>query len=612
MDDYRRAFDLIPFQQKQFACEISVASREEIDGAPHWRRYSGTECLRQIDTYSQALMDRGVERGDVVAIIGCNSAEWLFLDMGTQQIGAILVPMFPTISDDDFSFIMTETKAKLCFVSDPMVLRRMEKLRSNLPALRELHDLQGRADPDGWQKTLSNTEPDIKAITKRRAGVSEKDIATIIFTSGTTGTPKGVMLSHRNIVSNVKAITTTMPLEPRGRALSFLPLSHSFERLVTYAYIASGVGIYYLDDLIAISPTLEEVRPHYFTTVPRLIEKMYEALESRGEALSGPMQRFFRMSLDLGTTFDERRRDYGLRDRCLLGLARRSVFARWRDGLGGYVKLMLCGGAALQPRLACLLSAAGITLIEGYGLTETTTFVTTNRIGPDGRRIGSVGLPVQGVEVRIGEGDEILVRGPNVMEGYLNRPDLTREVIDEEGWFHTGDTGRVEEDGYLYITGRLKELFKLSGGEYIAPQALERTYIQSPYIEQIMIVGDGKKYVAALIVPVFARVQEWCLEHSIEVNSRQEMVAQPDVLALFTGEIEMANQGMGKIQQVKRFALVPDEWSTESGELSPTMKMKRKVIQSRYEDLIEDCYEPRSSGPGAQNQEVNQGVVIAP
>jgi long-chain acyl-CoA synthetase len=536
------------------------------------------------------LIDLGIEMGDVIAVIARNCPEWLFLDFGAQQIGAVVVPIFPTISDTDYAFILKETRARLCFVSDSAVFERVMRLKEELPELHTVYSLTSDSEGDRWRNQLANTQSNSKAIADRSSGVTEEDLATIIFTSGTTGTPKGVMLSHRNIVSNVNAITEAIPLEPYGRAISFLPLSHSYERLVTYAYIASGLEIYYLDNLEVLPHALREIRPHYFTTVPRLIEKMYEVLVKRGQNLRGALRRAYFAALEMGLTYDERGSRYGAWERTRLWAARHTVFARWRGAMGVCVKLMLCGGAALQPRLARLLGAAGFTLIEGYGLTETTTFVTANRLEPEGGRIGSVGSPVHGVEVRIGDGGEILVRGPNVMKGYLNRPDLTSEVIDGDGWFHTGDTGDFIEGKLLRISGRLKELFKLSSGEYVAPQALENTYSQSPFIEHIMIIGEARKYVAALLVPAFGQLAEWCRSQGLAIESREDLVAHPAIVELLTREIERFGHEVGEIQRVKRFAVVPDEWSTESGELSPTLKMKRAVIGSRYGDLIESCY----------------------
>jgi long-chain acyl-CoA synthetase len=590
MNDYRRAFDLIRYQETKFACRVSVAGREVIDGKARWRTFSTAECRHQIDTHSQVLHDLGIEAGNAIAVIASNCPEWLFLDFGAQQIGAVIVPVFPTLSDADCAFILKETHARLCFVSDPAVSERVLRLKGQLPELRAVYSIAADSKEDAWRKLLASTELDTEAISDRRASVAAEDLATIIFTSGTTGTPKGVMLSHRNLVSNVKAITRTIPLEPYGRAVSFLPLSHSYERLVTYAYIASGIETYYLDNVEAIARALKEVRPHYFTTVPRLIEKMYQVLEKRGQNLRGALRRAYSAALEMGLAYDERSTRHGLWERTRLWTARQSIFARWRQAMGGCVKLMLCGGATLQPRLSRLFSAAGFPLIEGYGLTETTTFVTGNRLEPEGRRVGSVGTPIHGVEVRIGDSGEILVRGPNVMMGYLNRPDLTAEVIDADGWLHTGDTGEFIEGTFLRISGRLKELFKLSSGEYVAPQVLESTYTRSPFIEHIMIVGEGKKHVAALIAPSFDQLTEWCHGQGLSFESRQAMVDHPTVVDLFTREIDGLSREVGRVQRVKRFALVPDEWSTGSGELSPTLKMKRAVISSRYRDLIESCY----------------------
>jgi long-chain acyl-CoA synthetase len=588
---YRRAFDIIHYQVEHFACDVAIAGKETTDAGPAWREYSSAECASVVDRYSHALLDLGIQPGDAVALIAANCPEWIFLDIAVQQLGGVTVPIHATIADADFAFILRETKAKLCFVRDSRLYERVVNLQRDLPALQVVFPFLPVDGVRSWGEVIGGIgDVNTEAIGARKANVSEDDLATIIYTSGTTGTPKGAMLSHRNIVSNVDAIRQTIHLEPQGRALSFLPLSHSFERLVTYSLLASGVGIFYLDALDTIVADMQTVRPDYFTAVPRLLEKQHEALVARGASGGWFKRAVFAWALRLGLSYDESAPHTPWR-RAGLWLARRTVFDKWRDAVGGKVQMIMSGGAALQPRLIRLFGAARMVVVEGYGLTETTTFVTVNRLSASDRRVGTVGPPIPGVEVRIADDGEILVRGPNVMVGYYQRPDLTAEVIDDNGWFHTGDLGALEDGRFLKITGRKKDLFKLSGGEYVAPQWLEHRYVQSPYIEDLLIVGEGRKYVAALIVPAFGALAAWCEGQSVPHDTPEAMIAHPEVRALFTTEIDRLSRDIRKVEQVKQFALLAREWSTDAGELSVTLKKKRQVIHEKFRDEIDGCYE---------------------
>jgi long-chain acyl-CoA synthetase len=588
---YRRAFEILHYQVEHFACDVAVAGKEATDAGPAWREYSSAECARIVDKYSHALLELDIQPGDAVALIAANCPEWLFLDIAVQQIGGVTVPIHATVSDTDFAFILGQTKARLCFVRDRALHERVVKLKEDLPGLQAVYPFLPVDGAQSWEEVIGEiADVNTEAVGKRKANVSEADLATIIYTSGTTGTPKGAMLSHRNIVSNVDAIRQAIPLEPYGRSLSFLPLSHSLERLVTYSLLASGVALFYLDSLDTIVADMQTVRPDYFTAVPRLLEKQHEALVARGTSGGWLKRAVFAWALRIGVAYDEHAPRTPWRS-AGLWLARRTVFDKWRGAVGGKVRLIMSGGAALQPRLTRLFGAARMVVIEGYGLTETTTFVTVNRVNASDRRVGTVGLPVPGVELRIADDGEILVRGPNVMVGYYQRPDLTAEVIDDDGWFHTGDLGELVDGRFLKITGRKKDLFKLSGGEYVAPQWLEHRYVQSPYIEDLMIVGEGRKHVAALIVPVFGVLAEWCEERGLPHDTPEAMVAHPEVVALFTAEIDSLSRDINEVEQVKRFTLLAREWSTDAGELSVALKKKRQVIREKYRDEIDGCYE---------------------
>jgi len=589
VSDYDRTFDLLRFNQARFGGSVCAAARVPAGNGFTWREYSPSDAIAWVDAMSLGLLELGTAPGEAVCLLAGNSPDWLFMDLAVQQIGAVTVPIHPTASDDDYRFILTETKAGRCFVGNKELADRVSTLRPQLPALKDVHLLVPSTTDDAWGRLLARSTSNSDRLEGRRATVTPDQLSTIIFTSGTTGTPKGVMLSHGNIVSNVAAITRTIPLTPGDRALSFLPLSHSFERLVAYAYLASGAAIYLLDDFDAIREAFMEVRPHYFTAVPRLIEKQHEALEARGNSLRGFRRRLLFSALRVGLSYDENSPPLGL-SALTLWLANRTVFARWRDALGGCVKLVLSGGAALDPSLIRLFNAAGMTLLEGYGMTEATTFVTVNRCEAAERRLGTVGLPIPGVEVGTADDGEILIRGPNVMMGYYQRPDLTSEAIDADGWLHSGDLGNITEGGFLELSGRKKDLFKLSGGKYIAPEALENVFKRSGLVQYIMILGENRKYVAALIVPESSALRAWCEAHSVPFEDMANAVGKPEVVELFAREVERTNQRLGKVEQVKRFALVPSEWTIAGGELSATLKVKRAVIMDRCGDLIDGCY----------------------
>jgi len=422
-----------------------------------------------------------------------------------------------------------------------------------------------------------------------RERIAPSDLATLIYTSGTTGTPKGVMLSHRNIVSNVLDCTNLAPAAPEHRALSFLPLCHTYERLLTYWYMYKGTSIYYAESMDKIIDNIREIRPHFFSTVPRLLEKVFDRILEKGAALKGVKKKLFDSAVAMGLRYELNGAN-GLAYTLKLGVLRRLVFSKWREALGGNVIAIVSGGAALQPRLARVFHAAGIVVLEGYGLTETSPVIAVNNFEPDSIRFGTVGPVLRSVQVKIAPDGEILCKGPNIMLGYYHRPDLTAEVIDDDGWFHTGDTGAWVEDRFLKITGRIKELFKTSGGKYIAPQAIENKFKESPWIEQIMVIGENRRFPAALIVPAAAQLKTWCDTEHLPLTTTEERIADPRVIAQMNTEVERCNSQFSQYEQVKAFRLLPAEWTTASGELTPTLKLKRKIIEARYAGLIEEMY----------------------
>ena len=608
----RRTFDLLRCHRDRDHLTVCMAGRvdrasPELPGTEvrnGWRLYSSDICVETMDAWSEWLLARGIRKGDRVALGGPNSPAWFLLDLAIQQAGGVTVPIHRRLSSGGLRHILEESECRL-FFAEPALLEEAATMEPALPRLRGMHALDVLGAPEGanrfagerptaWEGSGLSGESAGDVLAARRDELEGRDVATIIYTSGTTGTPKGVVLTHRNLVSNVRAITRAVPLAPGGRALSFLPLAHSFERLVAYGYLATGTSIYFLDEIEDLARELPTVAPHYMTSVPRLLEKLYEALLNRGRQLSGLRRRLFERALAFGLSYEESG-DSSWRQRIEHAVARRALFAPWREALGSDLELVLSGGARLEPRLARLFTAAGMTVVEGYGLTETSTFVTANGSRAGERRAGTVGRPVPGVEVRIADDGEVLVRGPNVMRGYLGRPDLTREAIDPRGWFHTGDLGTVDADGFLSITGRKKDLFKLSGGEYVAPEALEARYRRSPLIEHIMIVGEGRKHIAALVVPNFAELVERCRRSGVTPGSREEMARGAEARRLLADELDALGQGLPRAETIERFEILPEEWSVENGELSPTLKTRRHVVARRHADAIERCYAGESS-----------------
>ena len=590
MKDIKRLFDIIRYQQSKYPLEAAFAAKEPANGVHNWIKYSTADSIAMIDKVSKALLSHGIKKDDKIALISNNRPEWNFMDLGMQQVGAVNVPVYPTITESEYKFIFNDAEVRLCFVSDSELYQKVMAIKDEVPTLKEIYTFDEVEGAKNWKKILSGvSETDLQEIEKRKMEVSENDLATIIYTSGTTGTPKGVMLSHKNLCSNVISVSSVLPIITGTKALSFLPLCHSFERTVSYVYQINGVSIYYAESIDTIGENLKEVKPSYFTTVPRLLEKVYEKIMEKGNALTGIKRKLFFWALDLGSRY-ELNTDMGVLYRIQLGIARKLIFSKWQEALGGQIKVIVTGAAAMQSRLGKIFTAAGIPIVEGYGLTETSPVISTNRLEEENRCIGTVGLPIPGVEVKIAEDGEILAKGPNIMMGYYKRQDLTDEVKDADGWFHTGDVGAFVNGKFLKITDRKKELFKTSGGKYVAPQPLENKYKEYPLVEQIMIIGENRKFVSALIVPSFMNLKEWCTKKSLACGSNEEMISHKEVLEDIKAAIDRMNKDINHVEQVKKFKLLPSEWSVDSGELTPTMKLKRKVIMEKYNIHIESLY----------------------
>ncbi|MCW5909025.1 MAG: long-chain fatty acid--CoA ligase [Chitinophagales bacterium] len=591
--EIKRLFDFLTHQIEQNPDAPFIASKVQGAEGKVWKHYTFKDTQQMVDRVSQLFINLGLQKDDKIAIISTNRTEWNFVDLASQQIGLINVPMYPTISEKDYEFIFNDAGVQYAFVGDADILKRVQPLMGRVATLKGIYVF----DKVGGVPNLLDSLPqevDSAEITRRKNVVTEEDLATIIYTSGTTGNPKGVMLTHKNIVSNIQSVQQVTPFSERQRSLSFLPLCHSFERMVFFSYLAFGIHIHYAENLETIGENLKEVKPYCFTTVPRLLEKVYEKIMAKGNELTGFKRKLFFWSIDLGAQY-ELGGNKGWWYNFKLGIARKLVFSKWLEALGGEVQFIVTGAAAMQPRLIKLFTAAGISVLEGYGLTETAPVLCANRMDEKERCIGAVGIPIPGVEVKLAEDGEIIARGPNIMKGYYNRPDLTAEVIDKDGWFHTGDIGTWVDNGFgnkfLKITDRKKELFKTAGGKYIAPQVIENKMKESRFIEQMMVVGgDDKKFVSALIVPSFVNLQDWCKENGIPAESNEQIVNNDKIKALINEEVEKYNRDFGKWEQVKKFKLLTQEWTVEAGELTPTMKVKRKIIYERYAPHVEELY----------------------
>lgn len=562
-----------------------------------WKIYTAGEVWDTARRLAQGMVNQGLTisgQGETeprkIGLLSPNRPEWIITDLATQLSGAILVPIYPTISLSELNYILEETGIDTLFVSGQEAWERFQSISEAGSRIKHLYSFDRCHGATNWRALIE--EGDLSTFSMDQCP-GERDLATIIYTSGTTGHPKGVMLSHRNICSNIHHCLPEFHFAKEGdRALSFLPLNHIFEKMVTYVYLHSGVAIYYARSLDTIGEDLREVKPIVFTTVPRLLEKVYERIFNKGLELKGIKKALFFWSLGLGNRFDNQQKG-SLGYRLQLWLANRLVFSKWREALGGKVKAIVTGSAACQLRLIRLFSAAGIVIMEGYGLTETSPVISVNKFRSAGRKMGTVGPVIPGVELRISEDGEILCRGDNVMVGYYRRPDLTREVLDEQGWLHTGDIGSWVDDRFLKITDRKKEMFKTSGGKYVAPQVIENKMKESVFIEQIIVVGSGRKFVGALIVPSFSQIQTYFSSRSLGLPpATGDWVKVPAVIELIRQEIRKLNQPFSHPEQIKKFQLLDREWTIDKGELTPTIKIRRAVIEKKFRLIIDALYDP--------------------
>lgn len=576
-----RLFDLIPYQLSKFDKSVALSRKE--NGA--WKNYSSRQFKERVDNLSLAFLAQGILPGEKIAIISENRPEWNFVDIALQQIGAISVPMYPTITSDDYAYIFDHAEVKMIFVGDQVIYEKAADVAGD----RKIYSFDQLDGVEHWTSLLEQgSREDLALLEASKEKVKPDHLFTIIYTSGTTGRPKGVMLSHHNVLSNVLSVSHIMsPPEGESKVLSFLPLCHIFERTASFCFMYMGYSVYYAENLETIGENLKEVQPHVFNTVPRLLEKVYDKIVAKGYELTGIKKQLFFWALNLGLKYNPSE-NMGAWYHFQLKLANKLIFSKWREALGGNIMQINSGASALQPRLARVFWAAGIKVCEGYGLTETSPVVTASMSNHEEIRIGWVGKIVKDVEVKIAEDGEILVKGPNVMQGYYKQPDMTAEVL-KNGWFHTGDIGELDGQ-YLRITDRKKEMFKTSGGKYIAPQAMENKFKESPLIEQLIVVGEGKHYPAALIVPNFDSLREYCRRKDIPYTSDEEMIQRSDILDKFRQEVDSLNKYFGKWEQIKRFKLLDHPWGIESGELTPTMKLKRKVIHGKYAQEIEELY----------------------
>lgn len=581
--DKTRLFDFYQYQLDHFPKKDSVAGKEN----GKWKTYSTQEVIDMANKVSAGLLKHGIKPGDKVAIIANNRPEWVITDLAILQIGAVNVPIYPTISDDDYAFIFNDSEVKIVFVSDEELLAKARSAKEKSPSVEEIYTYDPVSGARHWWE-IHEAEPDLKVIQDLKDGVKAEDLATLIYTSGTTGTPKGVMLSHRNVASNAIASKERLPVDSDAKGVSFLPLCHIYERMIIYLYTYTGVSLYFAESMDTIGDDIRDVKPQVFTAVPRLLEKVYDKIVDKGSQLSGIKKALFFWAVSVGEKFEP----YGANGpiyEMKLKVARKLIFSKWQEALGGNVQAVASGSAALNPRLARIFNAAGIPVLEGYGLTETSPVISVNEIDNNGMKIGTTGRPIRDVHVKIADDGEILVKGPNVMMGYYKRPDLTEEVM-TDGWFHTGDIGELVDGQFLKITDRKKEIFKTSGGKYIAPQIMENKFKESRFIEQIIVIGEYKKHPSALIVPTFEFLEEWCKRKGIDCTNRKKMLSDPKVIDRFQEEVDHYNEGFGKWEKIKKFRLLEEEFTVNNNMVTPTLKLKRKVIHQHYHDLIEEIY----------------------
>ncbi len=583
-----RIFDLLPYHELTFRPkEDVVASKENGD----WAKYSIRQYREIVDNISYGFLALGIQPGDKIAQISSNRAEWNFVDMAILQVGAVHVPIYPTISESDYTYILSHAEVIYIFISGQELLRKIDHILPEMEHIRGVFTYKDHHEHKHLNELieLGKQHPDPAGLEARKAAVAPGDLATIIYTSGTTGNPKGVMLSHHNIISDFKVCAYIPPFGEEARAVSYLPLCHVYERMLNYLYHYLGFSIYYAESLGTITENMKEVKPDILSTVPRLLEKIYDKLFATGHKLTGLRRWIFFWALHLALRYELKGANgwfYELKRK----LYDKLVYSKWREALGGKRLLVISGGAALQPRLARMFTCAGIRVLEGYGLTETSPVIAVNDLTENGMKFATVGRVVKGVQVKIAADGEILCKGPNVMLGYYKEPEMTGEAIEPEGWFHTGDLGRIEPEGHLKITGRKKELFKTSFGKYVSPQPIEDTFKESLFIDQIVVVGENQKFAGALIVPDFVFLKSYCTVKEIPYTTNAEMIRLPRIRKRFQTEVNKYNKLLGDTEKIKSWDLLDTEWTFETGEITPTLKLKRNNIIKKYEAEISKLF----------------------
>lgn len=584
-----RIFDLLPYHEATFKPkEDVVASKENGD----WVKYSIKQYREIVDNISYGFLSLGVQPGDKIAQISSNRAEWNFVDMAILQVGAIHVPIYPTISESDYKYILSHAEVTYVFISGQDLLRKIDHILPEITNIKGVFTYKDHHEHKHLNELidLGKQNADHTQLDARKAAIMPEDLATIIYTSGTTGKPKGVMLTHHNIISNFKVCAYIPPFGEEAKAVSYLPLCHVYERMLNYLYHYLGFSIYYAENLGTITDNMKDVKPDIISTVPRLLEKIYDKLFATGHKLTGVKRWIFFWALHLALRYELKGANgwfYELKRK----LYDKLVYSKWRGALGGKHLLMVSGGAALQPRLARMFTCAGINVLEGYGLTETSPVIAVNDLTENGRMFGTVGKVLQGVQVKIGDDGEILCKGPNVMVGYFKEPEMTREAIDEDGWFHTGDLGHIEPEGHLKITGRKKEIFKTSFGKYISPQLIEDKLKESLFIDHIIVLGENQKFAGALIVPDFTFLKSYCGIKEIPFTTNAEIILLPRIRKRLKVEVDKYNATLGETEKIKSWDLLDVEWTSESGELTPTLKLRRNFISKKYEPVISKLFQ---------------------
>jgi long-chain acyl-CoA synthetase len=583
----KRLIDILPYQIENSPRLDCICDKQ--NGI--WQKYSSKEVKEIADKFSLGLLSMGFQRGDKFAIISNNRSEWNFVDIGILQIGGIDVPVYPTMSQEEYIYIFNDSQVRLVFVAGIELYEKVKKIISKTKSVQDIYTFDKIEDKKNWKEILSLADESLIDKLKIIEGtIKPDDLATIIYTSGTTGVPKGVMLTHHNILSDVLSLKQIIKINYKHRMISFLPICHIFERTAIYFYLTVGGSIYYAESIDKIVENFQEIKPNYFTTVPRLLEKIYEKIMEKGRSLKGIKKSIFGWAVNLANHFDEQGNNnffYNLR----LKAARKLVFSKWKAALGGEVLGIISGAAALQPRLARIFTGAGIPVREGYGLTETSPVLTCNRFEKGQYFLGTVGMAIPGVKIKINEeSGEILVKGENVFKGYYNKPDLTEKVFDKDGWFHTGDIGELLNGKYLKITDRLKEVFKTSGGKFVAPLPIENKMKESWFIKNIMVIGENRKYTAALIIPNSVFIFNWYRKKGLGNLGIDEIIKTDIVKERIWKDIQKYNKKFSHIEQIKKFEILPNDWTVETGELTPTLKLKRKVILEKYKDVIEKIY----------------------